>query len=114
MLLSLRDLRGAAGAALCDEMRDVLRACAKDVYGVPASKLRIFFFYQPQFYRLHAHCARIDFNSRGCDVDRAHLLSDVAQNLRLDPDYYAKATITYKVSKEEKLYEHLEGADGLM
>ena len=58
-LASLRDVRGPEGARLVRAMRDALRAAAWDVYGVPASKVRVFFHYQPQFYRLHAHCAPV-------------------------------------------------------
>ena len=55
-LRSLRDLRGEAGAALCDAMARELQNAARDVYGVPPHRCRIFFHYHPQFYRLHAHC----------------------------------------------------------
>jgi m7GpppX diphosphatase len=44
-LRSLRDLEGEAGAAMCEAMRDELRAAAWRVYGVPAAKLRVFFHY---------------------------------------------------------------------
>lgn len=74
---SLRDLRGEEGAALCDAIKLQLRAAAWEVYGVPAGKLRIFFHYHPQFYRLHAHCTRIEHVFPGCEAERAHLLSTV-------------------------------------
>eukprot|EP00629_Pelagomonadales_sp_RCC1024_P000694 CAMPEP_0119280932 /NCGR_PEP_ID=MMETSP1329-20130426/23681_1 /TAXON_ID=114041 /ORGANISM="Genus nov. species nov., Strain RCC1024" /LENGTH=309 /DNA_ID=CAMNT_0007281533 /DNA_START=204 /DNA_END=1129 /DNA_ORIENTATION=+ len=96
-LVSLRDLRGPEGAALVRRMRDALRATAAEVYGVPATKLRVFFHYQPQFYRLHAHCARAEHCNPGTECDRAHLLTTVAGNLDLHPDYYAAATLTYRL-----------------
>ena len=49
-LKSMRDLRGPDGAGLCRAMRAALLRCAADVYGVSATKLRVFFHYQPQFY----------------------------------------------------------------
>ena len=76
-------LRGPAGAGLCRAMRAALLRCAADVYGVPATKLRVFFHYQPQFYRLHAHCTRAEHTNPGCECDRAHLLTTVAANLDL-------------------------------
>ncbi len=115
-LRSLRDLRGEAGARLCDEMREALRNAARDVYGVPASQLRIFFHYHPQFYRLHAHCTRLAVNP-GCECERAHLLTTVAAHCRAAPhgDYYARATLTYKVREGEKLHRLLvEAGDGLL
>ena len=109
-LKSMRDLRGPAGAGLCRAMRAALLRCAADVYGVPATKLRVFFHYQPQFYRLHAHCTRAEHTNPGCECDRAHLLTTVAANLDLAPDYYARAPLTYKLRLGEKLHGLLSAA----
>ena len=103
-LKSMRDLRGPDGAGLCRAMRAALLRCAADVYGVSATKLRVFFHYQPQFYRLHAHCTRAEHTNPGCECDRAHLLTTVAANLDLAPDYYARAPLTYKLRLGEKLH----------
>ena len=110
-LKSMRDLRGPDGAGLCRAMRAALLRCAADVYGVPATKLRVFFHYQPQFYRLHAHCTRAEHTNPGCECDRAHLLTTVAANLDLAPDYYARAPLTYKLRLGEKLHGLLSAGD---
>lgn len=113
-LKSLRDLHGEAGANLCDQMVEKLRSCALGIYGVEANQLRIFFHYHPQFYRLHAHCTRLAVNP-GCETERAHLLTTVAQNLRLDPDYYAKITLTYRLRIGESLHKKLiEAQTGIL
>ena len=112
-LKSMRDLRGPDGAGLCRAMRAALLRCAADVYGVPATKLRVFFHYQPQFYRLHAHCTRAEHTNPGCECDRAHLLTTVAANLDLAPDYYARAPLTYKLRLGEKLHGLLSAAGAL-
>ena len=109
-LKSMRDLRGPDGAGLCRAMRAALLRCAAEVYGVPATKLRVFFHYQPQFYRLHAHCTRAEHTNPGCECDRAHLLTTVAANLDLAPDYYARAPLTYKLRVGEKLHGLLSAA----
>ena len=109
-LKSIRDLRGEVGAAICDAMARELLTAAERVYGVPAHKCRVFFHYHPQFYRLHAHCNRIEYVNPGCEVERAHLLSTVAANLRIAEGYYADiATLTYKLRNGEKLYKLLLG-----
>lgn len=108
-LKSIRDLRGDRGAKLVRAMRAALLKCALETYGVPAAKLRVFFHYQPQFYRLHAHCTRAEHTNPGCECDRAHLLSTVAANLDLAPDYYARAPLTYKLRVGEKLHGLLVG-----
>ena len=111
-LRSLRDLQGEAGAALCDAMAAQLLAAAEAVYGVAADQCRVFFHYHPQFYRLHAHCNRVAHVNPGCEAERAHLLSTVAQNLRILPGYYSDAaTLSYKVRTDEKLH-HLLAAAG--
>ena len=114
-LRSLRDLRGAEGAALCERMRDELRRVARDVYGVSAGSLRIFFHYHPQFYRLHAHCVRAEHVNPGSECERAHLLTTVADNLRRDAAHYAEhATLTYKVRVGERLHGLLRDAGALL
>ncbi|KAJ1455427.1 HIT-like domain-containing protein [Pelagophyceae sp. CCMP2097] len=106
-LRSLRDLRGAAGAALCRAMRDALRKTAADFYGTSAAHLRIFFHYQPQYYRLHAHCVRTDHCNPGSEVERAHLLTTVASNLDRDAQHYDHAVLTYKLKVGEELHQIL-------
>lgn len=101
-LRSLRDLRGS-DAMLCVQMRTELQNTALRIYGVPASKLRIFFHYHPQFFRLHAHCVRIEQFNPGSEVERAHLLSSVIQLLQRDSDFYASATLPVKLRKCDKI-----------
>jgi len=119
-------------------MLAALRSAALEVYGVPASALRVFFHYQPQFYRLHAHATRVEFACPGsevraaevsqirelrpahdrapplerpslssrptCQVERAHLLSDVAGLLALDGEFFHKAALVYTVRDGEALH----------
>eukprot|EP00586_Coscinodiscus_wailesii_P016890 CAMPEP_0172510456 /NCGR_PEP_ID=MMETSP1066-20121228/228591_1 /TAXON_ID=671091 /ORGANISM="Coscinodiscus wailesii, Strain CCMP2513" /LENGTH=71 /DNA_ID=CAMNT_0013289393 /DNA_START=1 /DNA_END=212 /DNA_ORIENTATION=- len=61
------------------------------VYGVDADNLRVFVHYQPQFYHFHVHFTRLE-NDTGVQVEKAHLLMDVIQNLETDGDYYKKRT----------------------
>ena len=92
-------------------MRDALRAAAWDVYGVPASKVRVFFHYQPQFYRLHAHCAALGAGP-ACGADRAHLLLSVEDALSRDADHFAKATLVYKLRVGEPIHAALHHDGG--
>ena len=93
-LRSLRDVRGrhaglleAMGAAALAELRERL--------GFAAREVRLFVHYFPTFWRLHVHAAhlRCAVPAGGLAAGRAVLLEDVLQNLRLDPDYYARATL---------------------
>ena len=112
VLKSIRDLKGEQGALLCEEMRDELRTAAERVYGVNPSQLRIMFHYHPQFYRLHAHCVRINAINPGSETERAHLLTTVANNLRMNEDYYSLCTLSYSVRVGERLHQLLEANNG--
>ena len=109
---SLRDLHGERSALLCEEMRDELRNVAKSVYGVAPDQLRIMFHYHPQFYRLHAHCVRIHAVNPGSETERAHLLTAVADNIRMKFDYYQTCTLSYKLRVGERLHRLLKENDG--
>jgi m7GpppX diphosphatase len=112
-LKSIRDLKGEQGALLCEEMRDELRKVAQNVYGVHPSQLRIMFHYHPQFYRLHAHCVRIHAINPGSETERAHLLTTVASNLRMNEDYYSLCTLSYSVRVGERLHTLLKENNGV-
>jgi m7GpppX diphosphatase len=96
-IASLRDLRGEHIPMLQSMIREGLSAI-KRIYGVNSNQIRIFIHYQPQFYHFHVHYTRLE-NEVGCCCERAHLLSDVIQNLQMDSDFYCKRTISYKLKK---------------
>ena len=49
--------------------------------------------------RLHLHITHWS-QTRGTEVDRAHLLDDVIGNLERDAEYYMKCAITTKIPRE--------------
>jgi m7GpppX diphosphatase len=101
-IASLRDLTSRHLPML----RSILEECPKAIettYGVPRDQLRIFVHYHPQFYHFHVHFTRLE-NEIGAQVERGHLLSDIIQNLELDPDYYANRIICYKLKTSDKLF----------
>jgi m7GpppX diphosphatase len=104
-LPTLRELRGSSLPMLrailqtgCDTIRKI--------YGVEQDQLRVFFHYHPQFYHLHVHFTRSHVNP-GCEAERAHLLTDVIQNLEMDGEYYAKRSITIRLRERDALYKAL-------
>ena len=103
---SLRDLTGKH-LPILREMLDQGPKVIEQVYGVPKDQLRIFVHYQPQFYHFHVHYTRLE-NDTGAQVQKAHLLSDIIQDLEADPDCFQKKRMTYKLSLKEKLYHLLK------
>ena len=59
-------------------------------------------------YHFHIHYTRLEESDDiNCQVERAHLLIDIIQNLQLDSNYYKKRTMTYKLGIKDKLYQRL-------
>ncbi|XP_005103893.1 m7GpppX diphosphatase [Aplysia californica] len=106
-LRSLRDLT-AEHLPLLKNVLQKGQAAIKEQFGVGSDKLRIYFHYQPSYYHLHIHFSHIRFDAPGTDVMRAHLLSDVIDNLSINPDFYKKKTLSYVVRDSDQLYEAYE------
>lgn len=85
------------------------KAVIEKVYGVAGDQLRVFFHYHPQFYHLHVHFTRSHVNP-GCEAERAHLLTDVIQDLEADSEHYAKRSITVRLREKDALYKALAEA----
>ena len=78
------------------------KAVIEDTFGVPGNELRVFVHYMPQFYQLHVHFTRL-YNDGGAQVERAHLVADVCDNLELSGSYYKDRIMRYKLPVEDKL-----------
>lgn len=82
-------------------------------YSLPSSKLRVYLHYQPSYYHLHVHFTKLGYDAPGCGVERAHLLSDVIQNLQSDPQYYKNRTMYFPLREEDKLLSKFKEAGRL-
>jgi m7GpppX diphosphatase len=102
IIATLRDLRGEHIPMLKNLQKDGLTAIEK-IYGIQSDQIRCFVHYQPQFYHFHVHFTRLE-NEVGSTVERGHLLIDIIQNLEMDPLYYTKRKITYKLKKQSPLH----------
>jgi len=63
--------------------------------------------YQPTFYHFHVHYLSLDLESNSIQINRAHDLFGIIQNLKLDSDYYKKVDIKYVLIENSLLYNHL-------
>ncbi|XP_044060281.1 m7GpppX diphosphatase [Siniperca chuatsi] len=82
-------------------------------YNLPASKLRVYLHYQPSYYHLHVHFTKLGYEAPGCGVERAHLLSDVIQNLQSDPEYYKTRTLYFPLRADDGLLSKFKEAGRL-
>jgi len=101
-LMSIRDLNSSHLSLL----RNIQKSCLKaitDKFPIRKEQLRVFFHYQPSFYHLHVHFASVYISGPHVQVERAHLLLDVIQNIELDSEFYHKRTLTYVVNEQDPL-----------
>ncbi|KAM4621358.1 m7GpppX diphosphatase [Polymixia lowei] len=82
-------------------------------YNLPASKLRVYLHYQPSYHHLHVHFTALGYEAPGCGVERAHLLTDVIQNLQADPQYYRNRTLSFPLRADDGLLSKFKEAGRL-
>ena len=74
-------------------------------FGVKKSNLRMYLHYQPSYYHLHVHVNSVSFDMPGTGILRAHLLTDVEQNLKLCSNYYKHKTLSFTLKENDKLLQ---------
>lgn len=88
-LRSMRDLRGGH-LGLLRRVRETVGTL------FPAQGPMMYFHCPPSVWQLHLHVsAPCDVLRTTNDMQKVQFLDDVISNLEIDPDYYAKATLTY-------------------
>ena len=65
-------------------------------YGVHKSQIRAYFHYQPSYYHLHVHFTHIKYNAPGKNVEHAHLLTSVIENIRKQSNHYSQGNFNVK------------------
>lgn len=103
-LRSLRDLRGRHVPML----RRMLLLSKGKIHaetGVQPEEIMAYVHYPPSVYQLHVHFAYpyAQYNQR--DVFRIHSLETVINNLQIDPEYYAKATLQVSLGRNSLLHQ---------
>jgi len=78
-------------------------------HGLPASRLKCYFHYQPTYYHLHVHFRHIGSRSYSPYV----FLQSVIGNIKLAGDYYQRATLQFVTREERPLYQAFKKAGRL-
>ncbi|XP_018586311.1 m7GpppX diphosphatase [Scleropages formosus] len=102
---SLRDLT-SDHLPLLRNIQKKGKDAVRERYGIKGDKLRMYVHYQPSYYHFHIHLNALKYNAPGTGVDRAHLLSNVIQNLECDPQYYKTRTLTFPLRELDGLLSH--------
>jgi len=103
-LRSIRDLRGHGGPDGTGHLSALrqLRGMLHELF--PLQDTMMYFHYPPSVWQLHLHIAHpCDQLRTTNEMQKVHFLDDVILNLQIDPEYYAKATITYVLSSNHDL-----------
>ena len=99
-LFTIRDLT-AEHLPLLKAMRDESLDAIETKFKVDRTKIMCYFHYPPTFYHLHVHFVHIDrCQNETRDCVR---LDDCIANIEMIPDYYQRATLTYKIGSKMHL-----------
>jgi m7GpppX diphosphatase len=100
---TLRDLRGEHLPML----RRMLEGCMAEVEqltGLPRDQVMAYVHYPPSVYQLHIHFSYPYGQYCHRDAYRVHSLEGIINNLEIDPDYYAKATLHLAMYRQSPHY----------
>jgi len=81
---------------------------------VKSSSVRVYFHYVPSYFHLHVHFTHLNYDAPGTAVGKAHLLSDVIDNLRLMTDCYQRKTLACILRETDELYDAYRKAGRLL
>lgn len=107
---SIRDLN-EKHLPLLEKIKTESLKAIKDKYGLDAKQIRAYFHYQPTFYHLHVHFTYLQYDAPGIFCEKSHLLNTVINNIKLKPDYYQQATLTFVAREKDKLYQAIQEAE---
>ncbi|KAK9793487.1 hypothetical protein WJX73_002981 [Symbiochloris irregularis] len=102
---SLRDLRSEHLPLLRNIMRQSCQVL-ENKFAIKSDHLRIYVHYQPSYYHFHVHFSSMKQLGSGLLAGKAHVLSDVIDNIAtIAPDYYAKRTLAFALGERDPLFE---------
>lgn len=103
---TLRDLRGEHLPMLRRLLTSSVRAVEKHT-GIPGAQVMAYVHYPPSVYQLHVHFSFPYGQYCHRDTYRMHSIEAIINNLEIDPDYYAKATLHLAMYRQSPHYSAL-------
>lgn len=100
---TLRDLRGTHVPMLKQMLSDCMAAIDTHT-GIPQDQVMAYVHYPPSVYQLHVHFSYPYGQYCHRDAYRVHPLPTIINNLEIDSDYYAKATLHLAMYKQSPHY----------
>ena len=104
-LVCMRSLRGRHMGLLSDVLCKI-----RDLLPADVEAPMVYFHYPPSVWQLHLHVAApCDMLRTTNSMQKVCFLEDVISNLEIDPDYYAKATLSYVMPTTHELSQLCAG-----
>ena len=101
---TMRDLRGEHAPMLRRMLDGCMQAIERET-GIPRDQVMAYVHYPPSVYQLHVHFSYPYGQYCHRDAYRIHSLGAIINNLEIDSDYYAKATLYVAVYKQSQHYQ---------
>jgi hypothetical protein len=105
-LRTLRDLRGCHA----DMIQTLYTKTCQRIHeetGIDTRQIMAYVHYPPSVYQLHVHFKHMAGSGLSHDTLRMHPLPSIINNLKIDPDYYAKSRLQMPVYVHSDLYAAL-------
>jgi m7GpppX diphosphatase len=109
-LRTMRDLRGEHLPMLKTLMETCMRTIEAET-GIRREQVMAYVHYPPSVYQLHVHFSYPFGQYCHRDAYRVHNLATIIDNLEIDPDYYAKATLQMAIYRQSLHFAALTGPE---
>jgi hypothetical protein len=85
-------------------MHSICTQLIQNETGIRADQIMAYIQYPPSVYQLHIHFLFPYWQYCHRDTYRVHSLQTIVNNLQIDPEYYAKATLQILVHRQSLHY----------
>ncbi len=109
-LRTMRDLRGEH-VPMLKRMLEQCMQTMESITGISRNQVMAYVHYPPSVYQLHVHFAFPYGQHCHRDTFRVHSLPAIINNLEIDPDYYAKATLQLALYRQSLHFTALTAVD---
>ena len=104
---TIRDL-DASHVSMLERVKSMCVERVEKEIGVEHDEIMFYVHYHPSVYQLHIHVAYPYMQNTHRDIYRIHSLDSIISNLKVDSEYYRKATLQVSVSKDSVLYSAIK------
>jgi len=109
---SLRDLN-ETHLNLLENINVKGRTEIEKFYKLQKNKLKVYVHYLPTYFHFHVHFVHIENESSNSQIEKAHGLNQIIQNIKINKQYYSQCDLEYAVDSDHVIYKNYLSGDGL-